>query len=134
MRLKGEKIEVEVPKDSDELLDYLEFSRYALHQLTHFKNISNKCGYYSKVWDSIFESFGVDISKPINIKSGFGTGDVASIVDDFVEEWIGKYNSLDLSKYDNYTKRILSELTPNPVEIEYLKMDFKKCAQHTTEK
>lgn len=140
MKMKEKKTEevveevVEPPKISDELREYLEFARYALHQIAHFKDIINKCGYYPKAWNLIFESYGIDITKPVNIKSGFGINNAISIINSFVEEWIDRYNSLDLSKYDNYTNRLLSKLTPDPIEIEYLKIEFKKCAQPTTEK
>lgn len=133
MKMKEKKteevVEVETSKISDELREYLGFARYCVHQETVF----DKCKNWASEKDSILKQLGLDVSKPVSIVTGFSKETIAKEYDEFIQNWIDRYNELDLTKVDNYTKSVLCHFSPNPWEILFTKEKLEKCAQHTTE-
>lgn len=135
MKMKEKKTEevveevVETPKISDELREYLEFARFCIHQEKVFDK--HKVGEIEK--DLMLEQLGLDISKPVSIVTGFSKETIAKEYDEFIQNWIDRYNELDLTKIDNYIKSVLCHFCPNPWDILFTKERLKKCAQHTTE-
>lgn len=126
---KTEEVVEETSKVSNELMEYLEFARFCVHQNTIF----SECCYELKQKDKILERLGLDVSKPVTVATGFTKETIGKEYDEFVESWIDRYNELDLSKIDNYTKASLLYFIPNVYEVSHLKEKFKKCAQHITE-
>lgn len=124
-----EVVEVETPKISDELKKYLEFARFCIHQ----EGVFDKCKNWETEKDLMLEQLGLDVSKPVSIVTGFSKETIAKEYDEFIQSWIDRYNELDLTKIDNYTKLILQRFCPNPWDILFTKEILKKCAQHTTE-
>ena len=125
---KAEEVVEETPKVSDELMEYLEFVRYCVHQNAIFRDFNGDL----KQKDMILESLGLDISKPVTVASGFSKESISNDYDGFIQNWIDRYNELDLTKVDNYTVARLQILIPNICDLVY-KEHIKKCAQHTTE-
>ena len=126
--------EIETPKISDELVEYLAFARYCKAQMCQFFNEIENRGAIQIVKNSELERFGVDTSLPIGINVGFSKENMLERFEEFVEEWIKAYNKLDLLKYDNYTNVVLKEFAPDPSTISCVRSKIKeKCAQHTTE-
>ena len=136
MKMKEKKTEevteevVEMPKISDELKDYLEFARFCVYQ----ERVFDKCKNWETSKDLMLEQLGLDISKPVSIVTGFFKDSIAKEYDEFIQSWIDRYNELDLTKIDNYTKSVLDHFCPNPWDVLFTKEKLKKCAQHTTEK
>ena len=124
-----EVVEVETPKISNELMEYLEFARYCVHQNAIFRDFNGDL----KQKDMILESLGLDISKPVTVASGFSKESISNDYDEFIQNWIDRYNELDLTKVDNYTVARLQMLIPNICDLVH-KEHLKKCEQHTTEK
>lgn len=135
MKMKEKKTEevveevVETPKISDELKEYLEFARYCVYQ----ERIFDKCKTWEAEKDLMLEQLGFDVSKPVSIVTGFSKKTIAKEYDEFIQNWIDRYNELDLTKIDNYTKSVLCRFCPNPWDIMFTKERLKECAQHTTE-
>lgn len=135
MKMKEKKTEevteevVETPKISNELKEYLEFARYCVYQ----ERIFDKCKNWEAGYDSMLEQLGLDISKPVSIITGFSKETIAKEYDEFIQSWIDRYNELDLTKIDNYTKSVLYHFCPNPWNVLFTKEKLNKCAQHTTE-
>lgn len=134
MKMKEKKIEevveVETPKISNELKEYLEFARFCIHQ----ERIFDKCKTWETEKDLMLEQLGLDVSKPVSIVTGFSKDSIAREYDEFIQNWIDRYNELDLTKIDNYTKSVLSHFCPNPWDILFTKERLKECAQHIMEK
>ena len=134
MKMKEKKteevVEIETPKISNELKEYLEFARYCMHQEKIFDKYKN----WETAYDSMLEQLGLDVSKPVPIVTGFSKETIAKEYDEFIQSWIDRYNELDLTKIDNYTKSVLHHFCPNPWDVVFTKERLKKCAQHTTEK
>ena len=134
--MKEKKIEevveevVEAPKISDELKEYLEFARFCVYQ----ERIFDKCKTWEAEKDLMLEQLGFDVSKPVSIVTGFSKETIAKEYDEFIQNWINRYNELDLTKIDNYTKSVLSHFCPNPWDILFTKEKLKECAQHIMEK
>ena len=124
-----EVVEVETSKIFDELREYLEFARYCVHQEIVF----DKCKTWASEKDSMLKQLGLDVSKPVSIVTGFSKETIAKEYDEFIQNWIDRYNELDLTKVDNYTKSVLCHFCPNPWDILFTKERLKECAQHTTE-
>ena len=124
-----EVVEVATPNISNELKEYLEFARFCIHQ----ERIFDKCKTWETEKDLMLEQLGLDVSKPVSIVTGFSKDSIAREYDEFIQNWIDRYNELDLTKIDNYTKSVLSHFCPNPWDILFIKERLKKCAQHTTE-
>ena len=120
---------VETPKISDELKDYLEFARFCVYQ----ERVFDKCKNWETEKDLMLKQLGLDVSKPVSIVTGFSKDSIAREYDEFIQNWIDRYNELDLTKIDNYTKSVLSRFCPNPWDILFTKERLKRCAQHTTE-
>lgn len=120
---------VEMPKISDELKDYLEFARFCVYQ----ERVFDKCKNWETEKDLMLKQLGLDVSKPVSIVTGFSKDSIAREYDEFIQNWIDRYNELDLTKIDNYTKSVLSRFCPNPWDILFTKERLKRCAQHTTE-
>lgn len=120
---------VEMPKISDELKDYLEFARFCVYQ----ERVFDKCKNWETEKDLMLKQLGLDVSKPVSIITGFSKDSIAKEYDEFIQNWIDRYNELDLTKIDNYTKSVLSRFCPNPWDVLFTKEKLKKCAQHTTE-
>lgn len=120
---------VEAPKISNELKEYLEFARYCVYQEKAFDSVYN----WQKEKDVILEWLGLDVSKPVSVVTGFSKETISKEYDEFIQSWIDRYNELDLTKFDNYTKSILDRFIPNPWDVWYTKERLKKCVQHTTE-
>lgn len=134
MKMKEKKTEevveeVETPKISNELKEYLEFARFCVHQ----ERVFDKCKNWETEKDLMLEQLGLDVSKPVSIVTGFSKETIAKEYDEFIQSWIDRYNELDLTKIDNYTKSVLHHFCPNPWDILFTKETLKKCAQHTTE-
>ena len=135
MKMKEKKTEevveevVETPKISDELKDYLEFARFCVYQ----ESVFDKCKNWETEKDLMLEQLGFDVSKPVSIVTGFSKDSIAKEYDEFIQSWIDRYNELDLTKIDNYTKSVLDHFRPNPWDVLFTKERLKKCAQHTTE-
>ena len=125
----GEVVEVETPKISNELKDYLEFARQCEYQHSVFEGSSEE---YLKEVDRVLGTM-IDISKPVSVLNGFAKENILREYEDFIQIWIDRFNELDLEKFDNFTVLILRRFTPNIFTIYRLKEKFKKCAQHTTE-
>ena len=120
---------IETPKISNELKEYLEFVRFCIHQVGEFDEFHKSC---TKGQDMILEYLGLDISKPVSIVTGFSKESILEEYEKFLQNWIDRFNELDLTKIDNYTVARLQMLTPNIPEF-FLRNKLKKCAQHTTE-
>ena len=135
MKMKEKKTEevveevVETPKISNELKEYLEFARFCVHQ----EKVFDKCKTWEAEKDLILEQLGLDVSKPVSIITGFSKETIAKEYDKFIQNWIDRYNELDLTKIDNYTKSVLCHFCPNPWDIMFTKERLKECEQHTTE-
>ena len=138
MKMKEKKTEevieevIETPKISDELKEYLEFVRQCEYQRSIFCE-----DIYGSSWlkdvDTTLESLGIDITKPLTLKTNFPKDKKVEIFDEFIENWINAYNTLDFTKLDNYTKRIVSDFAPSPITTLKIRKQLKKCAQHITE-
>ena len=135
MKMKEKKTEevveetVETPKISDELKEYLEFARFCVYQ----ERIFDDCKNWESEYDLILERLGLDVSKPVSIVTGFSKDSITKKYDEFIQNWIDRYNELDLTKIDNYTKSVLVHFCPNPWNVSFTKEKLKKCVQHTTE-
>lgn len=133
MKMKEKKteevVEVETPKVSNELKEYLEFARYCVHQ----ERIFDKCKTWETEKDSMLEQLGLDVSKPVSIVTGFSKETISKEYDEFIQNWIDRYNELDLTKIDNYTQSVLCHFIPNPWDILFVKAGFEKCVQRITE-
>lgn len=135
MKMKEKKTEevveevVEVSKISDELRGYLEFARYCVHQEIVF----DKCKNWASEKDSMLKQLGFDVSKPVSIVTGFSKETMAKEYNEFIQNWIDRYNELDLTKIDNYTKSVLHYFSPNPLEILFTKEKLEKCVQQFME-
>ena len=133
MKMKEKKteevVEVETSKISNELKEYLEFARFCVYQ----ERIFDKCKTWEAEKDLMLEQLGFDVSKPVSIVTGFSKETIAKEYDEFIQNWINRYNELDLTKVDNYTKSVLHHFCPNPWDILFTKNKLKECAQHTTE-
>ena len=81
----------------------------------------------------ILERLGLYNFKPVNGSSGFSKESISNDYDEFIQNWIDRYNELDLTKVDNYTVARLQMLIPNICDLVH-KEHLKKCEQHTTEK
>lgn len=121
MKEKKEEIVEEVVEVNNELLDYLEFARQRVYQLAVFEQFIHLCGDSPTHIDQMLKMFGVDISKPVKVNTGYTKESILEVIDEFVGEWIETFNELDLSKIDNYTKVSLEKFVPNPCQIAYLK-------------
>ena len=134
MKMKEKKteevVEVETPKISDELREYLEFARQCEYQHAVFEGSSEE---YLKEVDRVLGTM-IDISKPVSVLNGFAKENIFREYEDFIQLWIDRFNELDLEKFDNFTVLILRQFTPNMFTTYRLKEKFKKCVQHTTEK
>ena len=129
-----EVVEVETPKISNVLREYLGFARQCKLQMCQFFNEIEDRNVIQTVKDSELERFGIDTSLPIGINVGFSKENMLKRFEEFVEEWIKAYNKLDLLKYDNYTNVVLKEFAPDPSTISCVRSRIKeKCAQRTTE-
>ena len=126
---KTEEVVEDTPKVSNELMEYLEFARYCVHQ----ERVFDKCKTWEAEKDLILEQLGLDVSKPVSIVTGFSKETIAKEYDEFIQSWIDRYNELDLTKIDNYTKSVLCHFRPNPWDILFTKNKLKDCTQHTTE-
>ena len=126
---KTEEVVEETPKISNELKEYLEFARFCVYQ----ERIFDKCKTWETEKDLMLEQLGLDISKPVSVVTGFSKETIAKEYDEFIQSWIDRYNELDLTKIDNYTKSVLCHFHPNPWDILFTKERLKKCEQHTTE-
>ena len=120
---------IEMPKISNELKEYLEFARFCVHQ----ERVFDKHKSWETVKDLMLEQVGLNVSKPVSIVTGFSKETIAKEYDEFIKNWIDRYNELDLTKIDNYTKSVLEHFRPNPWDVLFTKERLKKCAQHTTE-
>lgn len=130
-----EVVEVETPKISNELREYLEFARQCKLQMCQFFNEIESRGAIQSVSNSELERFGIDTSLPISINVGFSKKNMLERFEEFIEEWIKAYNKLDLLKYDNYTNIVLKEFAPDPSTISCVRSKIReKCAQQFMEK
>lgn len=136
MKMKEKKIEeiveevVEAPKISDELREYLEFARFCVHQ----EKVFDKYKTLETEKDLMLKQLGFDVSKPVSIVTGFSKETIAKEYDEFIQNWIDRYNELDLTKIDNYTKSVLYHFCPNPWDIMFTKERLEKCEQQFMEK
>ena len=134
--MKEKKIEeiveevVEAPKISDELREYLEFARFCVHQ----EKVFDKYKTLETEKDLMLKQLGFDVSKPVSIVTGFSKETIAKEYDEFIQNWIDRYNELDLTKIDNYTKSVLYHFCPNPWDIMFTKERLEKCEQQFMEK
>lgn len=138
MKMKEKKteevVEVETPKISDELKEYLEFARQCRYQLQRYDDETCKSRIFFHTDDIILEEFGVDISTPINIYIEFSDNNISEFFEEFVANWVNAYNKLDLTKFDNYTKLVIDTYSPSITPISKIRKHIKeKCVQHTTE-
>ena len=135
--MKEKKIEevveevVEAPKISDEVKNFLETHRQFMHQYFTFKHMAGLTA--EKLNDKMYEEFGLDISKPVSILSGFPIETRLEHFEKFMKSMIDLYNKFDFNKLDNYTRICIERSFPFSFNVEYVKKCFKKCAQHTTE-
>ena len=136
MKMKEKKTEevveevVETPKISNELKEYLEFARFCEYQ----KQVFYESGMsWLNEMDNFLNDFGIDVSKPMSIVTYIPENERLEKFDQFVQSWVDAYNALDVTKLDNYTKRILTHFVPNPFSISYIRKEIKRCAQRTTE-
>ena len=136
MKMKEKKTEGVVEevanptKISDELKEYLEFARFCIYQEKVFDKTKN----WEIEYDSMLEQLGLDVSKSVSVVTGFSKETIAKEYDEFIQSWIDRYNELDLTKIDNYTKSVLYHFCPNPWDVLFTKGKLRECAQHTTEK
>lgn len=127
---KTEEVVEETPKISDELMEYLEFARFCEYQ----KQVFYESGMsWLNEMDNFLNDFGIDVSKPVSIVTYIPENEKLEKFDQFIQSWIDAYNALDVTKLDNYTKRILAHFVPNPFSISYIRKEIKRCAQHITE-
>ena len=136
MKMKEKKTEevveevVNSTKISDELKEYLELARFCEYQ----KQIFYESGMsWLNEMDNFLNDFGIDVSKPVSIITYIPENEKLEKFDQFIQSWIDAYNRLDVTKLDNYTKRILTHFVPNPFSVSYIRKEIKRCAQHTTE-
>lgn len=134
MKMKEKKteevVEIETPKISDELKEYLELARFCEYQ----KQVFYESGMsWLNEMDNFLNDFGIDVSKPVSIVTYIPENEKLEKFDQFIQSWIDAYNALDVTKLDNYTKRILTHFVPNPFSVSYIRKEIKRCAQHTTE-
>lgn len=136
MKMKEKKEEVvevvETPKISDEVRDFLETHRQYLHQYFAFKHIAGLTA--EKLNDSMYEEFGLDISKPVSILSGFSKENCLEHFENLIESLKDLYNQFDFNKLDNYTRIRIERSFPDGCKVEYIKRCFKKCDSQSTEK
>lgn len=126
---------VETPKVSDELREYLEFARQCRHQLCRYDDETCKSKMIFSTNDSILEEFGVNVSLPVNIYIEFSNSNISEMFEEFITDWIDRYNKLDLTKFDNYTRLVIAQYSPCITAIYKIRKYIKeKCAQPTTEK
>lgn len=129
MKMKEKKTEevveevVNSTKISDELKEYLEFARFCIYQ----ERVFDKCKNWTIEKDLMLEQLGLDVSKPVSVVTGFSKETIAKEYDEFIQSWIDRYNELDLTKIDNYTKSVLRHFSPNPWDILFTKEMFTKC-------
>ncbi len=122
---------IETPKISNELKEYLEFARFCIHQ----ERVFDKTKHWGETEkDLMLEQLGLDVSKPVSVVTGFSKETISKEYDEFIQSWIDRYNELDLTKIDNYTKSTLCHFIPNPWDILFVKAGFKKCEQQFEEK
>ena len=127
---KNEEVIEEVVEVNNVSRDYLESIRERIHQYAFFIKASKVCcGYCTKSCDNVLESMGINVSEPVDIKVGYNKETIGDAFSEFISDWIGDYNDLDLSKIDNYTKIIIDSFLPLPSEIVNIKKAFKKCEQ-----
>ena len=125
---KNEEVNEEVVEINNVSRDYLNKVRERVHQYAFFIKASKVCcGYCPKSCDDVLELMGIDVSGPVNIKAGYNKETIGDAFSEFISDWIGDYNDLDLSKIDNYTKIIIDSFLPLPSEIVNIKKAFKKC-------
>lgn len=132
---RTEEVVEEVVETNNVLDNYLDFHRYCVHQYEHFLILA-KVIYRPDTckFDECMKLLGLDISKTVTIETGFSKESLFDEFCKFIKNWIDEYNNINLSKIDNYTRYIIEMDLPNPVDIIEAKRNFKKCAQHTTEK
>ena len=127
---KTEEVIEEVVEVNNASRSYLESIRERIHQYAFFIKASKVCcGYCTKSCDNVLESMGINVSEPVDIKVGYNKETIGDAFSEFISDWIGDYNDLDLSKIDNYTKIIIDSFLPLPSEIVNIKKAFKKCEQ-----
>ena len=132
---KTEEVTEEVVETNNELQNYLKFHRKCVHQYEHFITLT-KVFYRPDIckFDECMGLLGLDISETVSIETGFSKENLYDEFCKFIKNWIDEYNGVNLSKIDNYTRYVIEMDLPNPVDIIEAKRNFKKCAQHTTEK
>jgi hypothetical protein len=146
MKMKEKKTEevveevVDTPKISDELKEYLEFARFCVYQQSQFSYRPHQDKRLLENLDELLEMFGIEITKPISIITGFTNDNIEDYFNDFYQNWIDKYNALDLSKLSNYHRDcIFAHFSPAMDSFVFYKDQIKvklkhtKCVQHTTE-
>jgi hypothetical protein len=137
MKMKEKKTEevvekvVETPKISDEVREFLETHRQFMHQYFAFKHMVGLTA--EKLNDKMYEEFGLDISKPVSVLTGFSKETRLEQFEKFMKSMINLYNEFDFNKLENYTRIRIERAFPDGFKVEYVKRCFKKCAQHTTE-
>lgn len=137
MKMKEKKEEVveevvDVPKISDEVRNFLETHRQYAHQYFTFKHIAGLTG--EKLNDHMYEEFGLDISKPVSVLSGFSKESCLEHFENLVKSFKDLYNQFDFGKLDNSTRIRIERAFPDGHKVEYIRSHFKKCASQSTEK
>lgn len=123
---------VEMPKISDEVKEFLETHRQFTHQYFAFKHMVGLTA--EKLNDKMYEEFGLDISKPVSVLTGFSKETCLEQFEKFMKSMIDLYNEFDFNKLDNYTRIRIERAFPDGFKVEYIKRCFKKCAQQFMEK
>ena len=131
---KTEEIIEEAIDIEDPIINYLEKERIRIHQYMYFIKASKICcGYCVKSCEDVLDLIGIDVSKPVTIKTGYNKENIGDAFSEFISDWINAYNDLDLTKVDNYTRTIIDSFIPLPTEIVNIKKAFKKCEQQSME-
>ena len=99
MKMKEKKTEevieeVETPKISDELVEYLAFARYCKSQMCQFFNEIEDGNVIQTVKCSELERFGVDTSLPIGINVGFSKENMLERFEELKTVYICKKNEM----------------------------------------
>ena len=125
---KTEEVVEEVVETTNQVIEYLEFARQCMYQYVQFENQvhAGSC-FCLKGNDLILKTMGIDIRKPVDIKAGYADDYLDFAIDRLVKTWIEKYNELDLTKCDNYTRTVLCQFVPDLRNVEYLKDCVSRC-------
>ena len=122
------------------------FFEATVEQLYSKSNVETIQGFIGAERSQDLGANGEYLTEPDQVKRFYGLSSAVNTVnpdtgspehlifyDEFIQNWIDRYNELDLTKIDNYTKSVLCHLFPNPWDVLFTKERLKECAQHTTE-